>query len=227
MPDQQKRRHPVALDQPSDELVNRALQKMNERLADQRARAVSAPPVRARRARLISLAAAAAALCVLLLSRSQTGLDPLSFSYQPDPRLSAVSKTEAAGQEDLTALRSRLDEQMQPDGGYTRTDFVFDDFAVSEDGPVLWFAKAEYEGNYAVELTQTNFATTLHRALENAAVVQIAGREVRTGVDHATGAFFAVWQADDRYVQLQLPAGAQMKDKQKKEAVEQMMGMLR
>lgn len=226
MAEKQKGRRTQDLNHPSDELVSRTLEKMNQRLAENRTRCTPAAAPRTRWIRAASLAAAAAALCILLLSQTQARLEPLAFTYQPDPRLSAVNRTEAGGQSDLTALRAGLDAQLQPIAGCTRTDFAFYDFALNENSPVMWFASAQYEGERTFSLTVTNFATTLHQALADAAPAEVNGCAVRAGVDSAAGGFFAVWQAGERYVQLALPNGAALRAGEQKELIRQTMEML-
>lgn len=219
-----KRNRQTALpEHPSDELVSRTLASMNRRLEENRARPVSQPR-RTHRVQAFSLAAAAAVLAVFLLVQGNAKLEPVSFSYQPDLRLNAVTRTEYDGQSDLAQLAAELDAALTPGkDAPKRTDYLFYDFAMNEQSAPMWFATAQYEGAHDLRLTVSSFATTLHSALENGAPADVNGTAVRTGVDAATGDFFAVWRTGGRYVQLQVPGGGKLKDGEKRGCIAEML----
>lgn len=221
MPDQKKFENTTLPEHPSDELVNRTLQMMNQRLEENRRQPAARPkPVRIGWVQIGSMAVAAAALAVFLLSQPAAKLNPVSFVYQPDMRLNAAIRTEAQGQSDLQQLADELDAALQPaDDALKRTDYLFYDFAMNENSAPLWFASAAYEGKQSIQLTVANFATSLHNALEAGEAAQIGGVQVRTGVDTVTGDFFAVWQSAERYVQMRL-SGSGLSDREKMESIQ-------
>ena len=225
MPDQKRNNHTLP-EHPSEELMSRTLQKMNERLEENRRQAVQQPKKsKTRWVQMGSLAAAAAVLAVFLFTQQTVKLSPASFTYQPDLRLNAVSRTDAPGQSDLQRLSEKLDAALTPaDSALKHTDYLFYDFAMNENSAPLWFASAVYEGGHAVQLTAANFVTSLHNALKDADPTQIGGRQVRTGVDMLTGDFFAIWQSGEYYVQMQM-AGEGLSDSEKLEAVKAILNL--
>lgn len=221
---EKKWKHTALPEHPSDELMNRTLQMMNQRLEENRSQpAVQPEPRRFRWIQMGGLAAAVAVLAVFLITQTGETLRPVSFAYQPDMRLSAVSRTDAEGQSDMAALRDELDAALQPaNSSIKRTDYQFSDFAMNENSLPMWFASAVYEGQQAVKLTVSNFPTTLHSALKDGEPTRFGSREIRTGVDTATGDFFAVWQHGEYHVQLRT-SGAGLSDREKRACIETML----
>ncbi len=160
--------------------------------------------------------AMAAVICISAYRPDSVKLKFDEFVYQPDMRMEMGLRAGIEGEESTSAIRDELEEKMPAKmDKYVRTEYNFHDFAMNAQGPVLWVAQAVYDGENgeSFRIAVTNFPTAVHDALGSGAAMELSGVSVYTGKDKETGDLFAVWQSDERYVQLQLPGETQWNDK--------------
>lgn len=160
--------------------------------------------------------AMAAVICISAYRQNSVKLNFDEFVYQPDMRMEMGIKAGIAGENSTSAIGDELEEKLSVKmDNYVRTEYSFRDFAMNAQGPVLWVAQAVYDdGNgESFRIAVTNFPTVVHDALGSGVAMEFNGVSVYTGKDKQTGDLFAVWQSDERYVQLQLQGETQWNDK--------------